>query len=88
MGILVIFYAVSTVLVVWLGEETLYNRDQTVNPTAGASRFSLLIGTAGAKAEGQTTLAATSKHLLQIAVKPQILLPCKTLLSIAMIEDR
>jgi MFS family permease len=77
MGILAIFYAVSTVLVVILGEETLYDREKTVNPTEGASHVSLLIGVAGFKAKGQTTMASVSKHLLQIFIRPQLLLPCK-----------
>lgn len=77
MGILAATYAVSTVLVVLLGEETLYDREKTINPTEGASRISLLIGTAGFKAKGQTSLAVVSKHLAEIAIKPQILLPCK-----------
>lgn len=77
MGILAASYAVSTILVVLLGEETLYDREKTVNPTEGASHISLLIGTAGFKAKGQTSLGVVSKHLAQISIKPQLILPCQ-----------
>lgn len=77
-GILSISYAVSLGLVVLLGEETLYDRERSINPTKGASRMSLLIGTAGIRAEGQTSLGQVSKHLAEIAIKPQILLPCQS----------
>jgi pantothenate kinase-related protein Tda10 len=49
-----------------------------MKPTSGASKIPLLIGISGARAKGQTTLASVSKHLLQLLVKPQLLLPSKS----------
>jgi MFS family permease len=77
MGVLAMFYGVSAIVVALFGEETLYDRQNGVKPTSGASRISLLIGIAGVKSKGQTTMLAVSKHLIQIAIKPQLLLPCK-----------
>jgi len=77
MGVLAMFYGVSAIVVALFGEETLYDRQNGVNPTSGASRISLLIGLAGVKSKGQTTMLAVSKHLIQIGIKPQLLLPCK-----------
>lgn len=76
MGILAIFYAVSTALVVLLGEETLYDRKKSIKPTEGASKTNILIGVAGARAEGQTSMMSVWKHLLELLIRPQLLLPC------------
>ena len=75
MGVLAIFYAVSTGLVILLGEETLYDRKKTMKPTDGASKLSILVGIAGAKAKGQTTMTSVWKHLLELLIRPQLLLP-------------
>jgi hypothetical protein len=75
MGVLAMFYGVSAILVVLLGEETLYDREKSVKPTAGASKFSILIGIAGARAKAQTSLMLVSKQLLELLFKPQLLLP-------------
>jgi MFS family permease len=75
MGVLAMFYGVSTILVVLFGEETLYDREKSIKPTAGASKFSILIGISGVKAEGQTSLLSVTKHLAQLLIKPQLLLP-------------
>ncbi|KUJ10142.1 MFS general substrate transporter [Mollisia scopiformis] len=75
MGVLAMFYGVSAILVVLLGEETLYDRDKSWKPTAGASKISILVGIAGAKAKGQTSLMLVSKQLLELLIKPQLLLP-------------
>lgn len=80
MGILAIWYAVSALLVAICGEETLYDREKGVSPTAGASRLSLLIGIAGWKSKGQSSLLTVSKHLVSVGIKPQLLLPCMPLL--------
>jgi MFS family permease len=76
-GILAIFYGVSEIIVVLLGEETLYDRENTTKPTAGASKLSILIGIAGAKAKGQTSLMSVTRHLAQLLIKPQLLFPSK-----------
>jgi MFS family permease len=77
MGVLAIWYGVSALLVAICGEETLYDREKGISPTAGASRLSLLIGTAGWKSKGQSSLVTVSKHLVSVGIKPQLLLPCK-----------
>jgi hypothetical protein len=79
MGVLAIWYGVSAILVAICGEETLYDRQKGVKPTSGASRISLLIGIAGWKAKGQSSLMTVSKHLVSVGIKPQLLLPCKPL---------
>jgi len=79
MGVLAIWYGVSAILVAICGEETLYDRQKGVKPTSGASRISLLIGIAGWKAKGQSSLVTVSKHLVSVGIKPQLLLPCKPL---------
>ena len=78
MGVLAIFYAVSTGCVILLGEETLYDRENTKKPTEGASKISILIGAAGAKAKGQTSMISVSKHLLELLIRPQLLLPSES----------
>lgn len=78
MGVLAIFYAVSTGLVVLLGEETLYDRKKSIKPTDGASKISILIGSAGAKAEGQTSMLSVWKHLFELLIRPQLLLPSQS----------
>jgi MFS family permease len=77
MGVLAMFYGVSAILVVLLGEETLYDREKTMKPTAGASKFSILLGIAGARAKGQTSLMSVAKHLTQLLIKPQLLFPSR-----------
>ena len=81
MGVLAIWYGVSAILVAVCGEETLYDRQKGNKPTAGASRISLLIGSAGWKSKGQSSLLTVSKHLVSVGIKPQLILPCKFLLA-------
>lgn len=83
MVVLAIFYGVSAILVALCGEETLYNCEKGGNPASDASRISLLIGIAGWKAKGHTTMLAASKHLIRIGIKPQLFLPRKTHLSVS-----
>jgi MFS family permease len=78
-GVLAIWYGVSAILVTICGEETLYDRQNGVKPTSGASRISLLIGIAGWKSKDQSSLMTVSKHLISVGIKPQLLLPCKIL---------
>lgn len=76
-GVLAMFYGVSAILVVLLGEETLYDRQNTTKPTAGANKISILLGIAGAKAKDQTSLVSVAKDLLSLLIKPQLLFPSK-----------
>lgn len=76
-GVLAMFYGVSAILVVLLGEETLYDREKTVKPTAGSNKVSILLGIAGAKAKGQSSLISVAKDLLSLLIKPQLLFPSK-----------
>jgi MFS family permease len=77
MGILASFYALSTILVVLFGEETLYDRKAGEKPTLHANKFLILIGIAGAKAEGQPKMQTVFIDLVRLVIKPQLLLPCK-----------
>lgn len=77
MGVLAAFYAFSTLLVVFLGEETMFDRRRSISPAIGSSRVSVLVGLAGARAEGQTKVMTVVKHLAEISWRPQLLLPSK-----------
>lgn len=76
MGVLAGFYGFSTCLVIILGKETLYDRENNRVPTAGASRISLLTGVAGVKATGMPKMMDVFKHLFELLICPQLLLPC------------
>lgn len=76
MGVLAGFYGFSTLLVILIGQETLYDREKERVPTAGASRIALLTGVAGVKATGLPRMMDVFKHLFELAICPQLLLPC------------
>ena len=80
-GILAGMYGLSALILVLFGDETLYDRKNPQphlsNRTGGANRFLLLIGYSGAKAQGRPTIWSVSKHILELQVKPQILLTSK-----------
>lgn len=78
MVVLAGFYALSVILVVLFGRETLYKRSVTTLPTLGSSRISVLIGYAGAKARDQTRVLQVVKNLARLSITPQLLLPCKS----------
>jgi hypothetical protein len=76
MGVLGGFYAFSTLLVVFLGKETLYDRENNRVPTAGASKITLLTGVAGFNATGLPRMTDVFRHLFELLICPQLLLPC------------
>ena len=76
MGVLAGFYGFSTLLVILIGKETLYDRENNRVPTAGASRISVLTGVAGVKATGMPRMMDVFKHLFELLICPQLLLPC------------
>ncbi|KAL9095797.1 MAG: hypothetical protein Q9165_001794 [Trypethelium subeluteriae] len=77
-GILAGLYGFSALVLVFFGDETLYDRKnpqpQHSNTVGGANRFLLLVGYHGAKAQGRPTIWSVSKHIAELQFKPQILL--------------
>ena len=75
-GLVAGFYVFSTLLVIILGKETLYDHEENRVPTGGASRLSLLMGFAGTKANGMPKMTDVFKHPFELSICPQLLLPC------------
>lgn len=74
-GVLAALHAFSTLVVMFLGDETLYDRsDPQKRATGLLGRVKLLTGISGYKVQGRPSLAKVVKDLLVIQVKPQILL--------------
>jgi MFS family permease len=79
-GVLAAFYGFSTLLIVFLGEETLYDRDSQVQAPKQKGilhKIKLLTGYAGWRTSGRPTLAKIFRHVLAISWLPYLLLPCK-----------
>lgn len=73
--VLAALHGFSTLLVVLLGEETLYDRSEPQKNSAGLTgRVQLLIGIFGYRVQVRPSLAKVAKDLLVIQVKPQIFL--------------
>lgn len=77
MSILSTIYGISTILVIVFGEETLYDRGAAVNAAASSSRIHILLGIAGARTKNRPSIISVFKHLIQIVIRPQLILPCK-----------
>lgn len=75
MGILSIFYGISTILVIVFGRETLYDRGAVVEAGASSSRIHMLLGISGARTKHRPSILSVSKHLIQIVIRPQLILP-------------
>jgi MFS family permease len=72
-GVLAGLHGLSTLLVVVLGDETLYDRANPQKRQTGlVARLELLIGVAGYKARGRPSPLKVVKDLLVIQIKPQI----------------
>ena len=72
-GILAGLYGFSCLLVVLIGEETLYDRQNPQSrPTGVLARIKLLLGVTGAQVEGRPTLWTVTKDLVRIQIRPQI----------------
>lgn len=73
-GVLAAFYGFSLLLVVLLGDETLYDRgNPQPNPSGVGGRIAKLTGIAGARATGRPSLVSVSKKILWTAVRPEVL---------------
>jgi MFS family permease len=72
-GVLAALHALSTILVVVFGDETLYDRFNPQKRQTGlVARVKLLIGITGHKAQGRPSPWRVVKDLLVIQIKPQI----------------
>ena len=89
-GILAGLYGLSALVLVFFGDETLYDRknpqSHLSNTTGGANRFLLLVGYCGAKVQGRPSLWSVSKHIIQLQFKPQILLTSKAQISMPLVK--
>ena len=72
-GILAGLYGFSCLLVVLIGDETLYDRDNPQPRQTGLfARIKLLVGVTGAQVKGRPSLWTVIKDLLSIQIRPQI----------------
>jgi MFS family permease len=72
-GVLAGLHGLSTILVVVLGDETLYDRHNPQKRQTGlVARVKLLIGVTGYRAQGRPSPVEVIKDLLAIQIKPQI----------------
>lgn len=73
-GVLAGLHGISTLLVIFLGDETLYDRN---NPhrreKGGLGKLKCLIGNTGIKAKGRPTMLTVFQDIVRIQTKPQIL---------------
>jgi MFS family permease len=80
-GVLAAFYAASTLLIIFFGDETLYDRDVKERQPKGSGflyRIQLLTGYAGWKAKGRPTVGQITRDMISISWLPYLLLPCKS----------
>jgi len=76
-GVLAAFYAFSTLLVVFLVDETLYDRHHPQPKARGLKeRVLLILGVTGWRVKTRPTIWTITKHTLLLGFRPQILLPC------------
>jgi hypothetical protein len=72
-GILAGLHGFSTLLIIVLGDETLYDRGNPQQKQTGLlGRLKLLIGIAGYKAHGRPSPAKVLKDLFLVQIKPQV----------------
>lgn len=79
-AILASMYGFSMLVVCLIGQETLYDRNNPqFNPKVKGlgGRIALVTGITGIRAKGRPTIASVIRHILQIQVKPHILLVSK-----------
>ncbi|KAI9757585.1 MAG: hypothetical protein M4579_003397 [Chaenotheca gracillima] len=70
-GVLAGFYGFSLLILIVIGDETLY--DHNPRPSGIGGRIALLTGVAGAKATGRPTLWSGYMHTISIGLRPQVL---------------
>ncbi|KAI9739730.1 MAG: hypothetical protein M1834_006449 [Cirrosporium novae-zelandiae] len=77
-GVLAGIYGLSALLVVFLGDETLYDRGESDPQPSGkgfVNKFLLLTGIAGARATGRPGTWTVIKDLSSLFILPQLLVP-------------
>jgi len=78
MGILAAFYGASTLLIMALGRETIFNRKTKNIKSSGVLGYiSDLTGTAGLTAKGRPTVWAVTKHQVSLLGRPYLFFPSK-----------
>lgn len=83
-GILAAFYAATTLLIIAIGDETLFDRENAQNNILGsglAYRAKLLIGLVGIQSTGRPTILTVIKHTAEIVPKPYLFVPAVGFLS-------
>lgn len=77
-GVLAAFYGFSLLGVIFLGDETLYDRgNPQPYPTGIVGRIAKLTGFASLHKTGRPSLATTSMQILRLAIRPEVLLVSK-----------
>lgn len=72
-GVLAALHGVSTLMVIFLGDETLYERGNPQPREQGPlGRIKLLLGLTGLKAKGRPSLWTVMKDIISIQLRPQI----------------
>ncbi len=72
-GVLAAFYGFSLLLVVLLGDETLYDRGHPKpKPSGIGGRLALLTGLTGVQATGRPSLVSVSKRILRLGIRPEV----------------
>lgn len=72
-GVLAALHVISTLAIVFIGDETLYDRPVPQKKEPGLlGRTKLMLGLAGIKATGRPSMLTIYKDILKIQLKPQI----------------
>ncbi|KAK8154006.1 major facilitator superfamily domain-containing protein [Phyllosticta citrichinensis] len=70
------FYALSTIMVVLFGDETLFHRNAPEQkPKTWTRHLSLLIGIEGVRASGRPDMWTVTKHLSSLLARPHLFFP-------------
>jgi MFS family permease len=79
-GVLAGLYGFSLLLVILIGDETLYNHknpNRQPYPTGIKGHVEKLTGIAGSRMTGRPSLVATSLQILKLAIRPEVILVSK-----------
>lgn len=79
-GVLAGFYGLSLLMVVFLGDETLYDRNKAGEKPRNRSilrQVSLLLGVEGARVSGRPGLWTVTKHQYSLLARPYLFAPSK-----------
>lgn len=79
-GVLAGFYGLSLLMVVLLGDETLYERNASEKPKdrSMVRHISLLLGIEGARVKGRPGLWTVTKHQYSLLARPYLFAPSKS----------